>query len=234
MQLGQRFGARWVLSQLNLQIEEGDFVCLLGPSGCGKSTLLRLLSELENPTEGQITRSPGAIGFMFQEPRLLPWRTVRENVLLPFLLKKTMAPDSEPLLRRVGLWEARDLFPHQLSGGMQQRVALVRALLMKPRWLFLDEPFSAVDEVTRFELQNLLRQLWSELGCTTIFVTHSLSEAAYLGERLLLMSKQQGRFASDVRPGLDHSKGDELRTSVELNQVVHELHRVLRSSMEAS
>lgn len=219
--IGVRFENRVVLNKLDLVIEPGELACLLGPSGCGKSTLLRVMAGLVEPSEGAIRRDPGALGFVFQEPRLLPWRTVRENVEFPFLINGQSVPEVERPLRDVNLWEARDLFPHQLSGGMKQRVAIARALIAGPQLLLMDEPFSALDEGTRFELQELLRNLWQKLRLTIIFVTHSLSEAVFLGERVLVMDRA-GRLRRDER--FTFAIRDEaLRHSADFNARVGEL-----------
>lgn len=223
-----RFDARPLLENVDLTIEPGDFVCLLGASGSGKSTLLRLMAGLLAPNSGKLQRSPGPLSFVFQEPRLLPWRTVRENVLLPFEFPSAgPARDPEELLRRVGLWEFRGLFPHQLSGGMKQRAAIARALITEPELLLMDEPFSALDEATRYDLEDLLRDLWSRRRMTLVFVTHSIPESVFLGERILLMSRQGGRFLVDRRTSLGE-RDSELRTQPAFNEMVRDLSRTLR------
>lgn len=225
--LGLRFGERWILQDLDLEITAGDFVCLLGPSGCGKSTLLRLLSGLLQPSTGSIEKTAGSVSFVFQEPRLLPWRTVRENVLLPFEILGEPAPNPEEILRTVDLWQARDYFPHQLSGGMKQRASIARALMTKPKLLLMDEPLSALDEATRENLEGLLRNLWQTQKMTLIFVTHSIPESVFLGERLLLMSRQQGRFVIDERTNLGPRSADS-RTSLAFVEVAKQVGAALR------
>ncbi len=187
---------RDVLRRLTFTVPAGQCVSLLGPSGCGKTTLLRLLMGIERPTEGRLTIDPGLSGhfsYVFQEPRLVPWRTSRENVLLPLELAGTntgIATDEiDALLTSLGLGERLANFPKELSGGMQMRVALARALITKPKVLLLDEPFAALDERTRFRLQDLLLDLRARLHLQYIFVTHSIAEAVYLGDRVLLMNK---------------------------------------------
>jgi NitT/TauT family transport system ATP-binding protein len=171
-------------------------VSLLGPSGCGKTTLLRLLMGIELPTSGRLAIDPelaGHLSYVFQEPRLVPWRTSLENVRLPLeLIGRAPAganDEIEALLKSLGLGERLSNFPKELSGGMQMRVALARALITKPKVLLLDEPFAALDERTRFRLQDLLLDLRARLNLQYIFVTHSISEAVYLGDRVLLMDR---------------------------------------------
>lgn len=229
--LSFQFGDRSVLRDVNLRIAPGDFICLLGPSGCGKSTLLRLLAGLLEPTKGEVRRDSAATSFVFQEPRLLPWRTVLENVLLPFELQGQRPKKIESVLRRVGLWDARGLFPHELSGGMKQRTAIARALVTDPEVLLMDEPFSALDEALRYDLEDLLREQWSEKKMTMVFVTHSIPEAVYLGERVLLMGREQGAFLADRRTALGERTFD-LRTRADFNDIVRDLSRILRGTPE--
>lgn len=211
-----------VIENLNLTVRPGEFLTVLGPSGCGKSTLLRLMAGLLAPTAGRLKRSPeGAISFVFQDARLLPWKTVRENVELPFEIKGEPAAGTEEALRQVNLWGARDFFPHQLSGGMKQRVSIARALIRSPQLLLMDEPFSALDEGTRLDLEQLLRDLWQRLKMTLVFVTHSLPEAVFLSERVLVMGAR-GHILRDAPVGL-RSRSAEIRTSPEFNGVVKEL-----------
>jgi NitT/TauT family transport system ATP-binding protein len=186
--------SRDTLSDLSLTLPAGACLSLLGPSGCGKTTLLRLLMGLEQPTAGDIRIDPAIAPHMaygFQEPRLVPWRTALENVLLPLELGKQLTPANrdyaDELLARLGLDHAVQRFPRELSGGMQMRVALARALVTRPRLLLLDEPFAALDERTRFRLQDLLLELKTALALQYVFVTHSISESIYLGDYLLLL-----------------------------------------------
>ena len=187
---------RDVIHDLNFAIPTRQCVSLLGPSGCGKTTLLRLMMGIEQPTTGRLSIDPalsGHFSYVFQEPRLVPWRTSRENVLLPLELAGTEASvandEIDALLTSLGLGERLSNFPKELSGGMQMRVALARALITKPKVLLLDEPFAALDERTRFRLQDLLLDLRDRLQLQYIFVTHSISEAVYLGDRVLLMNR---------------------------------------------
>ncbi len=189
--------------QLSFAIPSGQCVSLLGPSGCGKTTLLRVLMGIEAPSGGVLKVAPalaGHMSYVFQEPRLVPWRTSFENVCLPLELLGRANGDSRGdiagLLDRLGLAERIDHFPRELSGGMQMRVALARALITRPKLLLLDEPFAALDERTRFRLQDLLLDLRARLGLQYVFVTHSISEAVYLGDRVLLMNRN-GQIDSD-------------------------------------
>lgn len=194
---------RNVLDGITFTVERGECLALLGPSGCGKTTLLRLLMGIEAPTSGQLTLDPalaGHLSYVFQEPRLVPWRTTLENVLLPFELTGTLTSAARELARErlaeLGLGERLSHFPRELSGGMQMRVALARALVTRPRVLLLDEPFAALDERTRFRLEDLLLTLRVEYDLQYVFVTHSISEAVYLGDRVLLLDTQ-GRLRAD-------------------------------------
>lgn len=187
---------RDVIHRMTFCVPRRQCVSLLGPSGCGKTTLLRLFMGIEQPTQGRLAIDPelsGHLSYVFQEPRLVPWRTTRENVRLPLELAGTVAGDAndeiEALLASLGLGERLANFPRELSGGMQMRVALARALITKPKMLLLDEPFAALDERTRFRLQDLLLELRTGLNLQYIFVTHSISEAVYLGDRVLLMDR---------------------------------------------
>jgi NitT/TauT family transport system ATP-binding protein len=194
--------SRDVLCDLSFEIPRGQCVALLGPSGCGKTTLLRLLMGIEAPSSGVLRIDPelaGQLAYVFQEPRLVPWRTALENVQLPLELSgaRSAVPDrSAELLTQLGLAERLQHFPRELSGGMQMRVALARALVTRPRILLLDEPFAALDERTRFRLEDLLIALRAELDVQYVFVTHSIAEAVYLGDRVLLLDTR-GRINAD-------------------------------------
>jgi NitT/TauT family transport system ATP-binding protein len=195
--LHKRFAAqsRAVIADLSLSLPPATCLSLLGPSGCGKTTLLRLLMGLEAPSAGEIVIAPelaARMAFVFQEPRLVPWRNALENVLLPLELKNENNSEAKnyarELLDLLGLRDFMQHFPAELSGGMQMRTALARALVTRPHLLLLDEPFAALDERTRFRLQDLLLQLKQSLSLQYVFVTHSISEAIYLGDQVLLMN----------------------------------------------
>lgn len=196
-QLHKFYGKVKVLEDLDLHIEPGEFLAIVGRSGCGKSTLLRLIADLEQPSYGEI-KFKSALNFregitaddirvMFQDPRLLPWKSVLKNVQLG--LDKSQHDKAEGLLKKVGLDEKAELWPAQLSGGQRQRAALARALSHTPRILLLDEPLGALDALTRLDMQSLIEKLWLEQGFTTILVTHDVSEAVQLADRIILLDK---------------------------------------------
>lgn len=212
----------------------GAFISLVGPSGCGKSTLLRLIAGLETKTAGEVSLPDSlkdSVSFVFQDPNLLPWRSTYENIRLPLELhpKLQTLPEQEKdrrvreALKKVQLTHSEKLFPHELSGGMRMRVSLARALVASPRLLLLDEPFAALDENTRFEMQNQLLSLWKEENLTVIFVTHSLFEAVYLSERIIMLSGSGGKITLDEKVDLPPMRSEELRTSEKLNSMVRSL-----------
>jgi NitT/TauT family transport system ATP-binding protein len=215
------------LGPLDLDVKRGEFVSLLGPSGCGKSTGLRLIAGLNAPTSGMVhvadrVKAAGgrrSIGFVFQEPTLMPWASVRDNVRLP--LKLAHAPSEEAntridqALAQVGLSEFAKAFPRELSGGMKMRVSLARALVTDPDILLMDEPFAALDEITRFRLNNDLLTLWRNLRKTVIFVTHSVFESVYLSQRVIVMTARPGRIAGEFRIESSEPRGEEFRTSAD-------------------
>ena len=189
------------VERLSLDIPAAQFLAIVGPSGCGKSTLLRMIAGLEKPTGGSIGGSSSSIAYVFQDAHLLPWRTVLKNVCLPLEFAGVPKPEREKraadILRSVGLAEAMQQYPAQLSGGMRMRVSLARALVTKPSLLLLDEPFAALDEITRQQLDDMLRRLWDEQKMTVIFVTHSIAEAVFLAERAIVFSKRPARTLLD-------------------------------------
>ncbi len=206
--VGRRFpGGVEALRDASLRLTEGDFVALLGPSGCGKSTLLRLIAGLDQPDDGALTwdgrpPAPGDIGYVFQDATLLPWATAEDNVFLPLRLRGQGRDDAMPqvhaVLRRVGLAGFERSRPRQLSGGMRMRVSIARALVTQPRLLLMDEPFAALDEFTRHKLQADLLDVWRGAGCTVVFVTHSIYEAAFLARRIVLMTPRPGRIDREI------------------------------------
>jgi len=196
--LVKRFGrGPVVLDDVSLQVSEGEFVCLIGASGCGKSTLLSLLAGLEQPTGGSVSVAGGRAALMFQEPALLPWLTAAGNVELALRLRgvgrRARQAEALDLLHLVRLEGAARLRPHELSGGMRQRVALARALAQQSRVLLMDEPFGALDAITRDVLHDELVRVWRETGLTVVFVTHNVREAVRLGQRVVLLSSRPGR-----------------------------------------
>jgi NitT/TauT family transport system ATP-binding protein len=215
------------LGPIDLEVRRGEFVSLLGPSGCGKSTALRLIAGLGAPTSGTLrvaraaTEANGGhpVGFVFQEPTLMPWTTVRENVRLP--LKLAHAPLAgakvrvDEALAQVGLSEFADSYPRELSGGMKMRVSLARALVTDPDILLMDEPFAALDEITRFRLNNDLLALWRNLRKTVIFVTHSVFESVYLSQRVVVMTSRPGRIATEIKVETAEPRAEDFRTSAD-------------------
>lgn len=192
------------LRGLDLAIREGEFVSLLGPSGCGKSTVLRLIAGLGDLTSGTLEWSSvqHEIGFVFQDPTLMPWATVHNNIYLPLRVKgiarAEAAPRVERAMEQVGLAGSGKAYPRELSGGMRMRVSIARALVAQPRILLMDEPFAALDEITRFRLNDDLLELWASQRWTVVFVTHSVFESVYLSTRILVMSARPGRVSSEV------------------------------------
>jgi NitT/TauT family transport system ATP-binding protein len=215
------------LGPIDLDVRRGEFISLLGPSGCGKSTALRLIAGLSAPTSGSVRVASRAaaengrhpIGFVFQEPTLMPWTTVHENVRLP--MKLAHVPSSvararvDAALAQVGLAEFADSYPRELSGGMKMRASLARALVTDPDILLMDEPFAALDEITRFRLNNDLLALWRALRKTVIFVTHSVFESVYLSQRVLVMTSRPGRIAREIAIEAPEPRGEEFRTSAD-------------------
>ncbi|WP_412774429.1 ABC transporter ATP-binding protein [Nitrobacter sp.] len=209
------------LGPLDFNVRKGDFVSLLGPSGCGKSTVLRIIAGLSAPTSGTVHVAGGgrSIGFVFQEPTLMPWASVRDNVALPLKLARRSRSDIEghvrPALARVGLTEFVAAYPRELSGGMRMRVSLARALVTDPDILLMDEPFAALDEITRFRLNNDLLALWRDLRKTVIFVTHSVFESVYLSRRVVVMTPRPGRISAEHRIVTAEPRDEDFRTSAE-------------------
>ena len=246
--LARRAGVRFegqgrtitALQDIDLQVAQGEFVTLLGPSGSGKSTLLRAVADLVAPSEGTIevlgmspheARVRREIAFVFQDPALLPWHSVLQNVELPL---KVGGGASRPgprspreLLAAVGLQDRIHALPHQLSGGQRQRVALARALVGAPRILLMDEPYAAVDEMTRERLQEELLRVWQQTGVTVLFVTHSIQEAAFLGQRVLLLAANPGRVRDEVRVDLPADRTAGARDSLDFTRLTAHLRRVL-------
>jgi NitT/TauT family transport system ATP-binding protein len=223
------------LAGIDLEVGAGAFVALLGPSGCGKSTLLRLVAGLDRPERGVVRRGDGADGcvaMVFQDAHLLPWRDVLANVALPLeLLGRPRAERlrlAEETLARVGLGDALRRHPAELSGGMRMRVSLARALVTAPRLLLLDEPFAALDELTRMALDDELRRLWREAGLTVLFVTHSIAEAAYLAERVVVLSRRPGRIVLDHAVALPAERAETLRSEPAFARELGVLHEALR------
>ena len=228
------------LDAVSLDIRQGEFISLIGPSGCGKTTLLRVIADLEQASSGRVlvngissrdARLARAYGYVFQAPALFPWRTVLDNVRLPLQIQGAAADQSRAIameqLGRVGLAGFEGKYPWQLSGGMQQRVSIARALGFEPRLLMMDEPFGALDEITRDRLNEQLQQLWQRERRTVIFVTHSIAEAVYLSTRIVVMSPRPGRIVKDIRSPLPQARHLGLRDTPEFIAVAHELREAL-------
>jgi len=236
------------LKDMSLDVGEGEFVSLLGPSGCGKSTALRIIAGLGD-TSGGTLDWPGAtydasgkpdreIGFVFQEPTLMPWATVFSNVWLPLRLKglsKSAAHDKVmEALHMVGLDKFADSYPRELSGGMKMRVSIARALITRPKLLLMDEPFAALDEITRFKLNNDLLHLWETFGWTVIFVTHSVFESVYLSSRIVVMAARPGRVVDELSIDAPYPREEEFRTSSVYNDYCRKTSAALHAAMEHS
>lgn len=224
------------VDSVDLRIAPGEFVAILGPSGCGKSTLLRIIAGLDDPDSGSIQTGFGGtaqrhIGYVFQDASLLPWRNVLYNVSLP--LELSGIPRAERLaaaaeaIERVELADALARYPAQLSGGMRMRVSLARALVTNPALLLLDEPFAALDEITRQQLDEQLHRLWYERRMTVIFVTHSITEATFLAERAVVLTRRPARVILDYRLDLPAARGATLRTEPQFSQQMRVLFEAL-------
>ena len=229
------------LDNIDLSIASGDFVSLIGPSGCGKTTLLRVIADLERPTGGTVlvdglspeeARLKRAYGYVFQAPALQPWRTVERNVMLPLEIigidKAERKRRADEQLALVGLTGFERKFPWQLSGGMQQRVSIARALSFAPELLLMDEPFGALDEITRDHLNLQLAELWRRTGKTCVFVTHSISEAVFLSTRIVVMSPRPGRILDVIDSDLPRERGLEIRETVQFQEIAARVRRGLK------
>jgi NitT/TauT family transport system ATP-binding protein len=228
------------LDGLDLDVRQGEFLSLLGPSGCGKSTALRIIAGLSEPSRGTVTWRDGeanhGLGFVFQEPTLMPWSTVFGNVFLPLKLadvdRAAAAPRIMEALARVGLADFAQAYPRELSGGMRMRVSIARALVTAPRVLLMDEPFAALDEITRFKLNDDLVALWRELRMTVVFVTHSVFESVFLSSRIVVMTPRPGRVSTELT--IDAPERDaHFRTSAEYAGYCRVISAALAQAMRA-
>lgn len=231
------------LDNLNLDIRAREFVSLLGPSGCGKSTALRIIAGLIPPSRGSVEwvleDAPAAerIGFVFQEPTLMPWATVADNVRLPLKLlgfeRKEAAPLIDRAIERVGLSDFSAYYPRELSGGMRMRASIARALVTEPKLLLMDEPFAALDEITRFRLNNDLLSLWQSLRTTVVFVTHSVFESVFLSQRILVMTPRPGRVYKELIIDAPYPRTETFRTSPEYASLCRTVSQILHEVMDA-
>jgi NitT/TauT family transport system ATP-binding protein len=230
------------LDNIDLEIRRGEFVSLIGPSGCGKTTLLRIIADLAAPTAGNITVngvSPGAArvgrayGYVFQAPALYAWRNALRNVMLPLEIMGLPAAERKARATRylgmLGLAGFERKFPWQLSGGMQQRVSIARALAFEPELLLMDEPFGALDEITRDHLNDHLLRLWEQTGKTVVFVTHSISEAVFLSGRIVVMSPRPGRILEVIDSDLPAGRRLDIRESARFLDLAHRVRQALRA-----
>jgi NitT/TauT family transport system ATP-binding protein len=238
-------GPLTALEDINLSLEAREFGAIIGPSGCGKSTLLRLIADILRPTSGsidiagqhpEVARRNHQIGFVFQAPTLLPWRTVRDNVRLPADVagSKRSALSADDLIKLVGLAGFEQALPAELSGGMQQRVAIARALLLKPAILLLDEPFGALDEITRQRMNGELLRIWSETHTTALLVTHSLAEAVFMADRVFVMSPRPGRIIAHVPVQLPRPRVPTMMKDHAFFRIVNEVRDLLYGREEAA
>lgn len=234
------------LDGLALTVRKGEFLTLLGPSGSGKSTALRLIAGLTKPTRGNLVwgaAAPepggrvGELGFVFQDPTLMPWATVAANVALPLRLwglpNAKIAPRVAAVLERVGLAAFRDAYPRELSGGMKMRVSIARALVTGPKLLLMDEPFAALDEITRFKLNDDLLGLWDALDMTVVFVTHSVFESVYLSQRIVVLTARPGRAFANLDIDTSYPRDESFRTSAEYAGYCRRVSAALSDAMRA-
>ena len=242
--VGKTFASGVVaLERLDLDVRPGEFVSLLGPSGCGKSTALRIVAGLSEPTSGTVewleaetasAAGPRRIGFVFQEPTLMPWATVAANVRLPLKLaglESSAQARVDAALARVGLSGFAQSYPRELSGGMKMRTSIARALVTEPKLLLMDEPFAALDEITRFKLNDDLLSLWRLLGKTVVFVTHSVFESVFLSNRIVVMTPRPGRVFDEIPIDAPYPREESFRTSPEYAGFCRRVSQALAAAM---
>ncbi|ROU03393.1 ABC transporter ATP-binding protein [Histidinibacterium lentulum] len=239
-EVDKTFGGEVVaLRRMSLTVNEGDFISLLGPSGCGKSTALRLIAGLMPPTVGRIEWEGGQgaddLGVVFQEPTLMPWATVAKNVWLPFRLRghsyRSVRDRIEEALAMVGLEKFGNAYPRELSGGMKMRVSIARALVTNPRLILMDEPFAALDEITRQKLNDDLLELKAQIGATVIFVTHSVFESVFLSDRILVMAARPGRVVQEIVVDEPYPRGIAWRTAPEYGRIARQTSDALQGTL---
>lgn len=233
------------IRDMSLDIKPGEFITFLGPSGCGKSTAVKMIAGLLSASAGTIDVNghpagrggeTGEIGYVFQEATLMPWATVFDNVYLPLRLqgiaKRVAKPQIEEVLVQVGLEKFHASYPRELSGGMKMRVSIARALVTKPKLLLLDEPFAALDEITRFKLNNDVLRLWEQNNLTAIFVTHSVFESVFMSSRVIVMGTRPGRIMEDIPLPSAHGRTDAYRTSAEFSENARVISGALERTMD--
>ena len=229
---------------VELNVRDGEFLSILGPSGCGKSTALRIIAGLTEPSAGRVDwqnraakEDESRLGFVFQEPTLMPWANVFNNVLLPLKLKCAPAAAAvervNAALERVGLQKFATAYPRELSGGMRMRVSIARALVTEPALLLMDEPFAALDEITRFKLNNDLLEVWQALRTTVVFVTHSVFESVYLSSRIVVMAARPGRVFTKLAIGAPYPRDQKFRTSADYAALTRRTSDALAQAMAA-
>lgn len=218
------------LQDINLTISQGEFVTLVGPSGCGKSTILRLVANLEQPSDGDLNwhqNYDNDLAFVFQEPALMPWATVFNNIYLPLKFTKINPRQARlkcsSIIELVGLQGFEQVYPRELSGGMKMRVSIARALVTKPNIMLMDEPFGALDDMTRTKLNSDLLSLWTQKNWTVIFVTHNISEAVFLSNRVILMASSPGRILGEIKIDAPYPRDQDFRTSQLCNEYCQEI-----------
>ena len=224
------------LQDMNLTINQGEFVTIVGPSGCGKSTVLRLIAKLSDVTSGQIesniNQSKNELAFVFQEPALMPWSQAIDNVHLPLKLAGISLKESRKTVQEainlVGLDGFERSYPRQLSGGMKMRVSIARALVTRPRIVLMDEPFGALDEMTRSKLNSDLLEVWQKRNWTVVFVTHNIYEAVYLSQRVIVMAARPGRVVADVKIDATYPRSEDFRTWQLCNDYCREISNYFR------
>ena len=242
--VGKRFANGTIaVKSCQLAIPEHSFISLLGPSGCGKSTVLRMIANLIEPSEGKIDwGTPGAsvtsaldLGFVFQEPALLPWATAFRNVMMPLILAHVPRAEAQARARdalaTVGLSGFENSYPRELSGGMKMRVSIARAIITRPRLLLMDEPFAALDEITRFKLNNDLLNLWLADRFTVVFVTHSVFESVYLSQRVAVMAARPGRISAEIDLDAGYPRDESFRMSTRYNDLCRHVSSELAKAM---
>ncbi|MGS4946236.1 ABC transporter ATP-binding protein [Meridianimarinicoccus sp. RP-17] len=235
-------GGVTALDGLTMSVNAGDFISLLGPSGCGKSTALRIMAGLTQPTAGRMEwhggQQAGDLGVVFQEATLMPWATVADNVWLPFRLRgqtyNAVKDEVLEVLRLVGLEKFQTAYPRELSGGMRMRVSIARAMVTRPRLILMDEPFAALDEITRFKLNNDLLALKDRIGCTVVFVTHSVFESVFLSDRIVVMAARPGRVVRELSVDAPYPRDEEFRTSADYAAHCRAASDALHTAMEAA